>query len=243
MPYYRRYRKRTYKRPYRRRQGGASRPYRRRGRKYTSVRKFVKQGTLIADKQFVKFKYNSTFTFSTGSVGTYVYAGNSLYDPNITGAGGQPQGFDQWQGFYTRYRVRGCKIVVTFVEGGASAGNMRQYVVTPCTEDQVTTLTAMNPLVQSMQPRAKTTYSNVNVGAGAITRISHYAKTKDIFGVTSDAVTDDEYSSLVSANPYNLWCWVIANRAIDSTSSPNVYVQVALTYYAELFDRRQVGAS
>ena len=120
---------------------------------------------------------------------------------------------------------------------------MRQYVVIPTTSAQSGTITSMNPLVQSMQPKAKTTFSNVNVGAGAITRIKHYAKTKDVFGITTDAVGDDEYSASVGGDPPNLWCWIISNRAVDSSSSPNVYVQISLTYYAELFARREVGAS
>jgi len=236
-----------YRKPKGRRRGRKSRTgksYRtRRPRKYTSVKRFVRQGTLVADKQFIKFKYNSVFTFGAGSVGSYVYAGNNLFDPNTTGAGGQPQGYDQWTAFYQRYRVRSCKIVATFIEGGASAGNMRQYTVIPCTQQQVTNITSMNPLVVSMQPRARSTYSNVNTGSGAIARIKHYAKTKDIFGITQTTLSDDDYSSLVSAAPANIWSWVIVNRAIDSTSSPNVYVQISLTYYAELYSRVEVGAS
>lgn len=45
----------------------------------------------------------------------YVYSCNGLYDPNITGTGHQPMGFDQLMVIFQRYTVIGAKAVVTFV--------------------------------------------------------------------------------------------------------------------------------
>lgn len=242
MPYKRTYARRRRARPFVRKAKYGRKAYRGR-KKYISVKRSVRQGQLIADKQYLKLKYNSQFQFSGGSVGSYVYAGNAPYDPNVTGVGGQPQGFDQWNGFYTKYRVKASKIKLIFVEGGAGAGALRQYSVMPVTAAQQTTITSQNPLVVSMQPKSRTTFSNVNVGAGAITQLRHYAKSKDIFGVSSATIQDEEYAALFTANPLSQWNWVIVNRALDNSSGPTVYVQVQLTYYLEVFSRISLGPS
>ncbi len=56
----------------------------------------------------------SVFTGSTGTCGTYVFAANGLYDPDITGTGHQPMGFDQMMLFYYHYTVLYSKITVKY---------------------------------------------------------------------------------------------------------------------------------
>jgi len=51
---------------------------------------------------------------STGLGTSYVYSANGLYDPDISGTGAQPSGFDQMMVFYEHYTVFNARIVVTF---------------------------------------------------------------------------------------------------------------------------------
>lgn len=57
---------------------------------------------------------------AAGITGVYVFSANGLYDPNITGTGHQPTGFDQLMQFYDHYTVIASKITVTFFNGNAS---------------------------------------------------------------------------------------------------------------------------
>jgi len=61
----------------------------------------------------VKLKYDD-FRAVTASVnqGIYVYRINSIFDPDFTGVGGQPGGFDQLKALYGRYRVMAFKYKV-----------------------------------------------------------------------------------------------------------------------------------
>lgn len=51
----------------------------------------------------------------SGAVSTYVFSANGLYDPNITGVGHQPLGFDQLMAFYNHFTVIAARITVKFV--------------------------------------------------------------------------------------------------------------------------------
>jgi len=57
-----------------------------------------------------------------GSVGVHTFAANGLYDPNITGGGHQPVGFDQFTAFYNHYEVLGAKIQFTIHPSQESGG-------------------------------------------------------------------------------------------------------------------------
>jgi len=63
-----------------------------------------------------RLRYNDTVAVSstTGAVGTYVLRANDLYDPDFTGTGHQPLGFDQLMLFYNHFTVTKAKLVCTF---------------------------------------------------------------------------------------------------------------------------------
>lgn len=48
------------------------------------------------------------------TLGTYIFSANGCYDPNITGTGHQPRGFDQVMAMYDHYLVVGSKITVRY---------------------------------------------------------------------------------------------------------------------------------
>lgn len=51
---------------------------------------------------------------------TYTYSLNGPYDPNITGAGVQPVGFDPWMTMYTNFRVDQVRVEITFMNTSAN---------------------------------------------------------------------------------------------------------------------------
>lgn len=77
----------------------------------------------IARKLIVPMRYCETLTLNPGVGGlmTYnAYAANGIYDPNITGAGHQPMGHDEYATLYKKYRVLSSHITVEFFPEGAS---------------------------------------------------------------------------------------------------------------------------
>lgn len=68
----------------------------------------------------LSYPVNTTWT-ATAYEASYQFALNDLFDPDYTGAGGQPTYFDQWAVLYSRYRVLGCRVDLTFDNSTSSS--------------------------------------------------------------------------------------------------------------------------
>lgn len=80
----------------------------------------------VNTRALAKFKYVEDVTLPatvSGSIGTYTFIANGMYDPNLTGTGHQPMGFDQLMAQYNHYTVLGAKIVMVpnFTSSGSDA--------------------------------------------------------------------------------------------------------------------------
>lgn len=63
-----------------------------------------------------KLRYSDTVTASPStSASNYFFSANGCYDPDITGTGHQPMGFDQYMLLYNHFKVTSSKITVSFV--------------------------------------------------------------------------------------------------------------------------------
>jgi len=69
-----------------------------------------------------KVPYFETVTFagSVSAVAAYLFSTNGCFDPNVTGTGHQPNGFDEVMKFYNHYTVVSSKIRVMFTNRTAN---------------------------------------------------------------------------------------------------------------------------
>lgn len=71
-----------------------------------------------------RLRYSTAFVLSSVSgavTGTYVFRANDLYDPDFTGTGHQPMGFDQLMQWYNHFVVTWAKITLVFKNGLATS--------------------------------------------------------------------------------------------------------------------------
>jgi len=82
----------------------------------------AKKYTGLDPKMFITFKYFQTFTFTNaaGVAQEQNFRMNSLFDPDVTGAGHQPYLYDFMIDKYNRYLVLKTRWVVTFSPGALS---------------------------------------------------------------------------------------------------------------------------
>lgn len=71
-------------------------------------------------KKALRLLYTQSIALAPSSQGTIAYHdfnANGLWDPDYTGAGSQPRGFDQWIALYDHYTVIGSRCTVEYVDG------------------------------------------------------------------------------------------------------------------------------
>lgn len=89
--------KRVYKKPAR------SKKYRPQG---------TPSGMPLTRRAYMRYTDRVAITSTTGLIGQYIFRANSVFDPDLTGTGHQPMGFDQWVTLYNHYVVVGAKITI-----------------------------------------------------------------------------------------------------------------------------------
>lgn len=200
---------------------------------------------------FLKLRYGETFNTTipaANATASFAYYGNSLYDPRVAIGGHQPYSLDTWTQFYKRYRVFGSKIKVvashnrTLNESAFNNANGLTLYVVPVTDS---TVVQEDALMEMPRVRYRT---NWGLYPAKPARVSHYATTRQIWGVSkSTASTNAEFSADMSANPASPWYWwIVASRPdIDfgGLYNQNVYIHVRITYYAVLYDRKWLELS
>lgn len=82
-----------------------------------------------------KLRYTTAniLSVSSGVLTTHVFSLNGLYDPDYTGTGHQPMGFDQMMPFYNHYHVTKAKVHVIFSMLEADRAGSIGIKVTPDT--------------------------------------------------------------------------------------------------------------
>jgi hypothetical protein len=176
----------------------------------------------MPDETCLKLKY-SDFRQMTASTNQaeYVYRGNSLFDCDFTGVGGQPNGFDQWKTLYGVYRVMACKVKVQAV-GGNGFG-----VVTIA---PTTTSSAFSSAEEVAGLRKAKTQVFTTTQRASVEATWH---TGEILGKEDVAVlSDPNDSAAISTNPTEQYFVHVA--AETTGASDIVYFWIELTYYVRL---------
>lgn len=185
------------------------------------------QRTLInADTQYVKLRYTENNIRNPAAFAdVYVMSGNSLYDPNVTGIGAQPAGFDQWMLLYSHYQVLASKITVLFTNLSAVPF---QIVVRP-------SINNVNIGIDSgsEQAYAKTAICSA-VTARGVQKVTNFMRSKKLFGRILSSVN---YSGTSTSSPAVQWYWYTNTVSSDNSNNLNYSFRVSVTYYVKFWQR------
>lgn len=178
---------------------------------------------------------------AAGTLSTQIMAATGLYDPDITGTGHQPLGFDQWLGlFYNHYTVEEAFLKATFFTQDASITGLACCLVGLTDDNAVpTTLNAaLEQPTYTMHPLGSLGSSNAVV-------IEKYVDVAKFFGLSRSALlADPTHRGTNAANPTDNVFFHIAVGGTNTTVNPNfVWVTVELVFYAHLTERRELGQS
>lgn len=189
----------------------------------------------IPSRYICKMKYAANVVTNVDS--QYVFNLNSLFDPERTGGGHQPYGYDPLAGLYNRYRVIACSWRAHIPTG--ATGTPVTLVALP--SNDVNRLFADVSIIQE-NPRAKYIVQNSGAKCEHLTGKSYLPS---LMGrTTAQYMADDNYQAIVTSSPAELGLLYIASfNAINGLAVPAVGVNIILEYTVEFFDVKHVVQS
>jgi len=183
---------------------------------------------IVPDRAIVHLKYTEDITRAPGaSFDEYIFSGNGAFDPNVTGTGGQPAGYDQWCAFYGRYLVLGSTITIKAWDNSTTNNLLMSVFPTDTTGGVSTVIDSIS------QPYVR--WQIMNYGGGyALLRLRNGISTSKVWG--KDCRFDDLFAAATGAQPSNQWYWCIN---ADSSPGSNIsYTMIVEITYRILFFKR-----
>lgn len=175
-------------------------------------RNMVALGKGFPKKLTVTHKYveniSAGFTSTAGSLATYSFRLNSLFDPNETGTGHQPMYFDQVSALYNHYHVIGAKAVIKITPETTTTNTSRCAVYTD--DNGTVTPTSLDTIAeQTLGKGIKYFLAGNNNYQTFVCKWS----ARKTFG--KGVLANNDLGALAGANPAELSHLVIACQADD----------------------------
>lgn len=196
-----------------------------------------------------KFTYTDNFTLTqTGGVGlpvARVYRMNSCFDPDYTGAGGQPRYFDSLCGPtngtapYLNYRVIhssiSCKV---FPTSSAATDANCLFAIIPSNSP-----TDIAGTVDEMRHRPNAKFAYIaGIGSYKPYSVRNSGAIKSFLAI-KDLQDDATTYAAYNANPATALYWQLTQSAIADAGNAITYVLMAMTLTVEFFNLNDVADS
>lgn len=194
---------------------------------------------VVPASKLVKMKYvqHISLNASAGGSARNIFRANSCFDPDQTGTGHQPLGFDQWSIFYDHYTVVGSKCTVQFMSQGSS-GSIDSSVVGVFLSDNTSALPSVETLLEQPNSRHRMlTTTNASQKA----TVSKGFSAKKFFGLQSIKDNRNLIGASTSANPTEDAYFSVYQSSYDSNGilNPNEIKAVVTINYLVYFTERK----
>lgn len=167
--------------------------------------------------------YGGNIAEATAGAGAYyTFSINNMYDPNFTGTGTQPIGYDQYSALYGRYRVLSARVEVFACNRTAVPTRVGYYFSPQST-------LPVDPNAWTVQNcTARQNMLGPNTGSNNVVRFEAKAHLPALFGITpNEYKSDQDFSAATgSTGParlgfMHLWISSLAGvvAAVDFTAS------------------------
>lgn len=218
MPYKRKYRKR------------------RRKKKRTANYKLNKaMGLTPLPRRFkTTMRYVETVALNppTAALATYIFSANGVFDPNITGGGHQPRGWDQIIPMYDHATVIGSKILIQCASRDTGNGITCGVAL----RDSPTAEVGLADYVE----QGNCAYKNVAAVGGPVTQVNYGVAPKKFLGLNA---MDDLLRNTVSSNPSEQCYWHVFAGNSGGVDTGIVDVLVTIEYIMVFTEPKDLLAS
>lgn len=221
-------------------------PYKKRYKKYRKKRSNFhhKRRTVsqvrapISDSQVIKMRYCETIEIHPavdGIIGTHVFSANNAFDPNVTGTGHQPMGFDQWSVFYDHITVIGSKIRATYIPGSSP------FIALIHTADNATLSTVPNTVLERTGTQWKW-LGNAGAGGNTGNTLKKFFSTKKFFNVT-DVKDNAMLKGSFTTSPAEQAYYHVSLFQPNAGALGDVAVTIEIEYICQLSERKDLVSS
>ncbi len=189
-------------------------------------------------------RYCQAVTLTAGAAGVFgteqVFRLNSLYDPDLTGTGHQPYGFDTLATLYYKYKVLAVRVSLKVSDPSADGIQFAAHFQAP---DVTYTVTGTLPDVNMEKPGML--IRDINNTGSQVVNFTQRWLMHTLCGITplEFAGNTDEYAAATSASPVKTPFVRCAIAALDGSSTPTVRLQCCLEFETEFFERIILGQS
>lgn len=189
----------------------------------------------IPNRYICKMKYATSIV--TDATGQYVFNLNSLFDPDRSGFGHQPYGFDPLAALYNRYRV-----ISTGWRIQNPASNTGTPVITASLPSNDLGLTFADTGQLLENPRCK--YITQIPGASIETLRGKSYLPKLMGRPKSQYMSDDNYQATVVASPTELGLLYLTTfNGLSGSAFPGIALTVVMEFTCEFFDAKRIVQS
>jgi len=181
---------------------------------------------LLRNKQDCVLRYHETFSVNPalgGVPASYVFRANSCFDPNFTGTGHQPRGFDQIMAMYQYLAVRECQIEVWFTPSDGAP-----VIVGICADGNAGTGYARNTFMENRTAVYKATGGISSDGPGYV---SLRVKPWQLAGTKLD---ESDYKHLGTGNPIISQFLNVVGMPLEATDSGAINCVARITYHCQV---------
>lgn len=187
----------------------------------------------------VKMTYSSSFDLDDTLAGykEHVFRLNGLHDPDVTGTGHQPLGYDQWSAIYKAYFVYAAKFEAWF--GGDESATV-PFSCGMAISQAATLIGSMDTIIEMPGSQwGKVGLSSA--GAAPLHLTIPFTKIADVGGRKAINMEKD-WGANFYTDPVEE---VLVHLAAETTDSNNlaVDVRVRITYYCWVYDPLDLAAS
>lgn len=190
---------------------------------------------VVPERLLVCLPYQEFVGLGSAFFVDYRFNLNSIFDPNQTGTGHQPLGYDQWALFYNRYRVISTRVTARFLNVSTTEAAEVGIIAS-------NSLTALGSIDAFEQADSLTTAVSVRGGLDMKTLQRVYSLAKVNGKTDSQYLSSDDTGSPFGNSPNES----IALHVCASTYTGNnvsVECQLRIEYYVELSDPKDLSVS
>lgn len=162
----------------------------------------------------LKFKHRyqeiATITSTTGTIGTYKYKCNGMYDPNTTETGHQPYYFDQLTSIYNKFTVIGSRIRVVATPSTSLSGPVQVAIQ----KDDNGTVPSFIATAGEFSGRNATKVIAIN-NSDPVILTSSWSLKKTFPGAN---ITGSNFYGISTQDPNEQTSWVITVQSLDGST-------------------------